>query len=420
MILVWMQEAREAIVWNRYNGGNDLQEDKMKPRSISERVQLFASIDWSRKLFDALIPLPDGTSYNAYLVRGAEKIALMDTTDPAKTMELMAALENVPVVDYLISNHAEQDHSGTIPAVLNKYPKAKLICSEKAKSMLIDLVEIAENRITTVKDGETLSLGDRTLEFISTPWVHWPETMSTYLREEQILFSCDFFGSHLATSDIYVRDEGHTLRCAKRYYAEIMMPFRAVIQKNLEKLEPYPIKVIAPSHGPVYNHPEFIVAAYKDWVSSPPHNLVIVPYISMHHSTETLVERLVDDLSGKGIPVQSFDMTRTDIGELAIGLVDAATIILGVPIMHGNAHPVMGYTARLAALLKPKALFAAFLVSYGWGVGAVDRLPELITGLKVEALANVVVRGLPREADLEAVDKLADLIESKHKGLGLK
>jgi flavorubredoxin len=392
----------------------------MEAKLMSERVHLYASVDWTRRLFDALIPLPDGTSYNAYLVKGSEKTALIDTTDPSKAAELLEALNEVPAVDYLISNHAEQDHSGTIPKILAKYPKAKLICSTKAKDMLLALLDIPEDRIITVEDGETLSLGDRTFEFIYTPWVHWPETICTYLREEQILFSCDLFGSHLATSSTFVPDEGHTLRCAKRYYAEIMMPFHALIQKHLEKLSPYKIKMIAPSHGPVYNRPELILDAYKEWVSGPPRNLVIIPYISMHHSTLDMVNRLVDDLSAKGIMVQPFDMTCTDIGELAIQLVDAATIILGTPIMHGNAHPIMGYAARLAGTLKPKALFAAFLVSYGWGIGAVDRLPELITGLKVEGLNNVVVHGLPRPADLEAVDKLADLIESKHKTLGLK
>ena len=150
---------------------------------MSERVQILASVDWTRRLFDALIPLPDGTSYNAYLIKGSEKTALIDSTDPAKSAELMSMLKDVPAIDYLISHHAEQDHSGTIPLVLAKYPNAKLVCSVKAKSMLIDLLDIAEDRIVPVEDGETLSLGDRTFEFIYTPWVHWPETICSYLRE---------------------------------------------------------------------------------------------------------------------------------------------------------------------------------------------------------------------------------------------
>ena len=141
----------------------------------------------------------------------------------------------------------------------------------------------------TVADGETLSLGDRTLEFIYTPWVHWPETMCTYLREEQILFSCDFFGSHLATSEPFAHDEALVMMEAKRYYAEIMMPFRVPIQKNLEKLAPYSIKMIAPSHGPVFDRPALIMDAYREWVSAPPKNLVVIPYISMHESAEKMI-----------------------------------------------------------------------------------------------------------------------------------
>lgn len=391
----------------------------MRARKMTEHVQLIGAEDWNRRLFDALIPLPDGTSYNAYLVRSGGKTALLDAVDPSKVDVLMEQLEEVPTLDYLISHHAEQDHSGAIPQVLAKYPQAKLICSTKAKDMLLDLLPLQEDRIQTVSDGETLKLGDLTFEFIYTPWVHWPETMSTYLREEKVLFSCDFFGSHLATADTFVTDNEHVLRAAKRYYAEIMMPFRGVIQKNLEKLAPYEIKMIAPSHGPVYDDPKLIVDAYHEWVNALPKNQVVLPYISMHHSTALLVEHLISALAQRGVPVQPFDLTVTDIGELAMALVDAATIVVGTPIMLGGAHPLTAYACTLAALLKPKALFAAFMVSYGWGEGAVSRLPQLIEGLKVEALPGVTVRGLPREGDLKAVEALADLIAAKHKEKGL-
>lgn len=392
----------------------------MRARKMTEHVQLIGAEDWNRQLFDALIPLPDGTSYNAYLVRSGGKTALLDAVDPSKVDVLMEQLEEVPTLDYLISHHAEQDHSGAIPQVLAKYPQAKLICSTKAKDMLLDLLSLKEDCIQTVSDGETLKLGDLTFEFIYTPWVHWPETMSTFLHEEKVLFSCDFFGSHLATADTFVTDNEHVLRAAKRYYAEIMMPFRGVIQKNLEKLAPYEIKMIAPSHGPVYDAPKLIVDAYQEWVNALPKNQVVLPYISMHHSTALLVEHLISALAQRGVPVQPFDLTVTDIGELAMALVDAATIVVGTPIMLGGAHPLTAYACTLAALLKPKTLFAAFMVSYGWGEGAVSRLPQLIEGLKVEALPGVTVRGLPHEGDLKAVEALADLIAAKHKEKGLK
>jgi flavorubredoxin len=244
--------------------------------------------------------------------------------------------------------------------------------------------------------------------------------MCTYLKEEKTLFSCDFFGSHLATSQVYAADDPAVYPAAKRYYAEIMMPFRVPIQKNLERLAAFDIERIAPSHGPVYASPLWIIDAYKEWVSAPPKNEVVIPYISMHHSTEMLVQRLIGALAERGVGVKVFDLTVADIGELAMALVDAATVVVGTPIMLGGSHPLVGYAINLAALLKPKAKFAAFLVSYGWGAGAVERLPGLIEGLKVEALPPVVARGMPRQNEMEAVDALAELIATKHRELGLR
>ena len=266
----------------------------MIAREIRKGIQLIATVHWERRLFDSLIPLPDGTSYNAYLVEGSKATALIDTTDPAKADDLLGPLANVKKLDYIISQHSEQDHSGLLPLLLERYPAATLLCSRKAEEMLISHLHVAKERIKVVEDGETLSLGDKTLQFIYTPWVHWPETMVTYLPEERCLFSCDFLGSHLATSDLYVTNRGRTYEAAKRYFAEIMMPFRNVIQKNLDKISALPIDIIAPSHGPVYDDPSFIIDAYRDWVSPGIKNEVVIPYISMHGSTELMVKRLAD------------------------------------------------------------------------------------------------------------------------------
>ena len=257
----------------------------MKKRTIMKNIYWLGTIDWDRRLFDSLIPLPDGTTYNAYLIEGREKTVLLDSVDPPLAGELMAQLDGVRRIDFIVSHHAEQDHSGAIPRVLERFPEAKVVTTPKAKGMLMDFLKIPENVIITVEDGETLSLGDKTLKFIHTPWVHWPETMVTYLEEDGILFSCDFFGSHIATSDLFVTDQGRVYEAAKRYFAEIMMPFRAVIAKNIEKLKAYDIKMIAPSHGQVYDRPAWIVEAYRDWVLGLPRNLVVAPYISMHGST---------------------------------------------------------------------------------------------------------------------------------------
>ncbi len=181
----------------------------MKAREIKSKIFWVGAEDWDRRIFDELIPLPDGTSYNAYLIQGTERTALIDTVDPSKEDVLMDHLANLGVtdIDYVICNHAEQDHSGSIPGVLRKYPRSKVICTPKCKVMLEDHLHIPADGIMTVEDRQVISLGDKNLEFIYAPWVHWPETMLTYEREDKILFPCDFFGSHLASSELFLTDE---------------------------------------------------------------------------------------------------------------------------------------------------------------------------------------------------------------------
>ena len=389
----------------------------MKPRELQAGVFWVGAVDWDRRLFDELIPLPDGTSYNAYVVKGSEKTALIDTVDPTMAKVLKNGLKqlHVKTLDYVIVNHAEQDHSGTLPQILKLYPNAKVVATPKCKTLLIDLLLIPENRIMTVDDQETISLGDKTLEFIHAPWVHWPETMLTYLRPNKILFPCDLFGSHIATSNLYVTDEATVYEAAKRYYAEIMMPFRQVIQKDLEKIKDLPIDVIAPSHGPIHRKPEFILEAYRDWVYAPPKNIVVLPYVSMHGSTKKMVEHFVEALVERGITVKQFDLPRTDIGKLAMALVDATTIVIGSPTVLAGPHPNAVSAAYLANALRPKAKFASIIGSYGWGSRMVERITETLSSLKVELLEPVVIKGFPTEDDFRALDRLADDIAQKHK-----
>ncbi len=394
----------------------------MKPREIKRGVYHVGAVDWDRRLFDSLIPLPDGTSYNSYLIKGGDKTALIDTVDPTMEHVLFDHLDELKIkrIDYLIANHAEQDHSGTIPRVLAKYPEARLVCTPRCKGMLIDLLLIPEDRFITVEDKETVTLGDRTLEFIHAPWVHWPETMLTYLKEDKMLFSCDFFGSHLATSNLYVTDEGQVYEAAKRYYSEIMMPFRSNVQKNLEKINDYAIDFICPSHGPVYDKPEFIIKAHRDWAFCEPKNIVVLPYVSMHGSTRSMAAYLVEALTQRGVTVKQFDLTVTDLGKLAMSLVDAATIVIGTPTVHAGPHPEAAYAASLANVVRANVKFASIIGSYGWGGKTVEQLVAMIPNLKVELLPTVIVKGYPREADFMALDNLAETIAQKHKEQGFK
>ena len=391
----------------------------MRKREFKKGLYWAGAVDWDRRLFDSLIPLPDGTSYNAYIVQGSEKTVLLDAVDPAMLNRLAVNLQDVPRIDYLIAHHAEQDHSGGIPFVLGKYPEAVVLCTPQAKGMLIDHLGIEERRVRTVNDGEKISLGGRTLRTIHAPWVHWPETMVTYLEEDRVLFSCDWFGSHLATSELFVGDEAAIYEPAKRYFAEIMMPFRTIIRKNLDKIKDLKIEIIAPSHGPLYKRPEFIMDAYKEWTSDTPKNEVVIPYVSMHGSTAVLVDHLAAALVDQGIIVHLFNLSVTDIGKLAMSLVDAATIVVGCPAVHVGPHPVALYAVALANALRPKARFVSVVGSYGWGNKIVETIKNLIPNLHVEFLTPVIAKGLPREADLKAVDALAGAIAERHKSLNL-
>jgi flavorubredoxin len=199
-----------------------------------------------------------------------------------------------------------------------------------------------------------------------------------------------------------------------------MMPFRTQIRNNLEKIKGYEFKIIAPSHGPMYGKPDFIINAYHDWVYDEPKNTVVIPYISMHGSTQKMVDYLVSSLVLKGVTVQQFDMSVVDTGKLAMALVDAGTIVIGTPTVMIGPHPLMAYAAVLANALKPKAKFASIIGSYGWGTKAVDTIAGLIPNLKVEIIPPVICKGQPREADYQALEKLAETIVQKHKDSGFK
>ena len=375
--------------------------------------------DWDRRLFDELIPLPDGTTYNAYLIKGSQKTALLDTVDPPKKHELFENLQEIGIerIDYLISHHAEQDHSGTIPAVLEQFPMAQVVTNQKCRALLQEHLLIPDEKFKIINDGEELSLGNKTLRFIFTPWVHWPETISTYLEEDKILFSCDFFGSHLATSNLFVDDESRVYRSAKRYYAEIMMPFRSNVRQNLEKVKNLAIEMIAPSHGPIYPNPEFIMEAYADWTSDSVKNIVLIPYVSMHGSTEAMVQYLTKALIKREITVQPFNLSRTDIGELAMAVVDAATVIIGSPTVILGPHPAAVSAAYLVNLLRPKTRYLTIIGSFGWGGKMPEQIKALLSGMKAEFLSPVIIKGYPKLEDFSALDRLADDIAARHRAL---
>ena len=390
----------------------------MTASQITEDVFFVGAVDYKRRLFDELIPLPEGTSYNSYLVKGSDKTVLIDSVDPPMIDTLLENLSGLGVkkIDYIISQHGEQDHSGSIPELINRFPQARVVTNKKCMNTLIDHLRVSEDKFIVVEDGGELSLGNKTFKFILTPWVHWPETMSTYLMEDKILFSCDFFGSHYATDRIMASETGWDKiePAAKRYFGEIMLPFITSIRKNIEKLKNYDIEFIAPSHGPVHDDICHIMDSYKEWSSDKLISKVIIPYVSMHGSTEIMARHLKSSLEKKGIEVLLFHLTEDDLGDLAAALIDAATIVIATPTVLAGPHPQAIYAAYLAKVLRPKVRFISIIGSYGWGGKTVEILADIVSTLKAEILDPVVIKGHPKDEDLKALEDLADKISLKH------
>lgn len=393
----------------------------MKFQEIKNNIFYCGLNDCDRRIFDELIPLEHGTSYNSYLVKGSEKTAIIDTMYPPKTKEYLKRLSDNQIgkVDYIVANHGEQDHSGSIPALLEKYPNAKVLTNPKVAENIKNMLFVPEEKIQVISDGEEISLGDKTLKFIFAPGVHWPDTMFTYIKEDNVLCTCDFLGAHYTFSDVFAQESVELEKSAKRYYAEIMMPFRMMCKKYTAQIKEMNVDMILPSHGPVYKNPKFILDLYTDWTSDTPKNLVALPYVSMYESTKEMIDYLSDKLNEKGIKTFKFDMVEDDLGDLAMTLVDSATIVMGTSMVLAGPHPVAVNVAYIASVLRPKAKFASLIGSYGWGGKLFDLIAQILTPLKLDLIEPHQVKGKPKEEDFKKLDEMAESIFEKHKSIGL-
>lgn len=366
--------------------------------------------DKTRKIFDQLVPLPQGTTYNSYLVRGSEKSALIDTMYQKFGGEYVDMIVASGVkLDYIVSNHAEPDHSGMIPKLLELFPDAAVYCSSKCSENLQNMLHIDAARLHVVADGEDLSLGGRTLKFYLTPWVHWPDTMFTHLVEDNLLFTCDFFGAHYTKNEVFADCSSDLANSAKRYYAEIMMPFANFCAKYLAKTKELAPKMILPSHGPIYRGDDvaFIENLYSEWTSGNSSKKVILAYVSMYDNTTLMADYLENALVAKGLEVVKIDIMDIDEGEIAIELVDAAGLIFGTSMVLTGPHPKSVYLAYLANILRPKLKFTSIIGSFGWGGNLALPINSMFTLTKPRQLSSVVVKGRPRREDFEKLDALA-------------
>jgi len=384
---------------------------------ISENVYWVGVRDWNRRLFDALIPLPKGTSYNAYLIIGKEKKALIDTVNPGFEKEFEEKIESIvnpEEIDYVIMNHAEPDHAAAIPYIMALNNKAKLVTSVRGAKMAQTFYHVSAERIIAAHDGETISLGDKTLRFIEAPMLHWPETMFTYLQEDKILFPCDFFGLHTANG-LYDDEIDDLLVHAQRYFGEIMMPFRTMGQKAIEKIKDLEIRMIAPSHGPIHRNPERILNAYKKWVNGDTKQKAIVIYATMWTSTEKMVQSIADTLTSEGIEIALYNLTTADLGDVAKDLVDSKAIVLGAPTVLGGMHPLGVYATYLVKALRPALKFGVILSSYGWGASAVKHASEILGQVPFEVVGAMEINGPPTENDIHLVVELGKKLAKKIK-----
>ena len=382
---------------------------------ISQDVYWVGVRDWNRRMFDALIPLPQGTTYNAYLVKGSKKTTLIDTVNPGFERELAGKVNQVADladVDYLVMNHAEPDHAGAIPYVLNVSKGATLVTTEKGAKMAQVYFGVPEERIRIVADGDTIDVGDKTLKFIEAPWLHWPETMFTYLVESSVLFPCDFFGSHTAAG-FYDDEVEELIPFAKRYYGEIMMPFSKMGKKALDKITGLEIEIIAPSHGPIHRNPERILSAYREWTAGETEEKVIVVYVTMWNSTEAMIKTMVETLLGEGIEVALYTLINADLGDIAKDLVDSRAIVLGTPTVLGGMHPQAIYAAHLVKALRPPLKYGVVLSSYGWGGGALRQAGEILGPTKIEVVEALEVHGPPSADDYDRIVEIGKQLASK-------
>lgn len=387
---------------------------------ISDGVYWVGVRDWNRRLFDALIPLPKGTTYNAYLIVGESKKALIDTVNPGFEKELEEKIRQIvdpSDVDYVIMNHAEPDHAGSIPHLMLINSKAMLVTTSRGAKMAQAFYRVPEKRTKIVSDQEIIDLGGKRLRFIEAPMLHWPETMFTYLQENKILFPCDFFGSHVAKG-LYDEEVEDLIVHAQRYFGEIMMPFRTMAEKALEKTKGLKIDMIAPGHGPIHRNTQRILEAYSKWAGGETKRKATIVYVTMWNSTEKMIHPIAEALASEDIEIALYNLTSADVGDVAKDLVDSRAIVLGTPTVLGGMHPLALYATYLVKALRPPTKFGVVLSSYGWGGGAVKHVQEILEPSKIEVVGAVEVNGPPSENDIKQIIELGKNLAKKIKEEG--
>jgi len=362
---------------------------------IREKIDFVGFVDWTMRDFHGF-DAEYGTTYNAYLIRD-EKPALIDTVkEPYADILLgqIAELIDPSEIHYVICNHAEPDHSGCLPDVMRAAPRATLICDSKCASALRDHYDTAGWNIREVSTGDTLSLGRRTLQFIETPMVHWPESMFTYVPEEKLLFSMDVFGQHFASSTRFNDevDTGTVMSVAKVYYANIIMPYGRQMQNALKSIEKLDIDLIAPSHGLMWrNDIPAIIGKYRNWAAHRPEPKIVVIFDSMWGSTDAMARAILQGASIPGVRAELIHVRKTSLSRIATAVLDAAAVAFGSSTLNGGMMPMAGAALTYLKGLRPAGKAALAFGSYGWSRNGPDDVHEWFGRMKWEILDDPLV-----------------------------
>jgi flavorubredoxin len=380
----------------------------MKAVRLREGIYWVGGIDWHIRNFHGY-STPRGTTYNAYLIID-EKVTLIDTVKYYLADEMLARISDIidpAAIDYVISNHVEPDHSGSLPRIMAIAPKATLITSPNGEKGLKAHYKKDWN-FHVAKTGETLNIGKRNLTFVHTPMVHWPDNMVTYLAEEQILFSNDAFGQHIASSERYA-DElplGIVMEEAQKYYANIVLPYGAQVRKALDALAGLKVEIIAPSHGVIWRSAlPAIITAYEKWCGNETDNKAVVVYDTMWNSTETIAENIVKVFEEKGYQTRLYNLRNTHISDIMTEIINAKYICVGSPTLNNNLMPTVASFLTYLKGLAPRNRIGLAFGSYGWGGQSVGQIEQYLKDCGYLTLENIRIQYIPDENQLEEMNK---------------
>jgi len=386
---------------------------------VSDNVYWVGAIDWTIRDFHGYTT-PHGSTYNAYLVM-AEDITLIDTVKAPFMGEMLARIKSVvdpSKIKYIISNHSEMDHSGCLPEMIDLIKPQTVFASAVGVKTLRELFH-NEHEIIEVEDGETLNIGNMELTFMETRMIHWPDSMFTYLDKDELLFSQDAFGMHLATLERFADEipaatleyEGAT------YYANIVLPYSQIVLKALEKVAAagLKIKIITPDHGPIWRKDiGRIIELYKKWASQKPTAKAVVVYATMWHSTEKMARAISEALAQAEVKVKLISMNETHRSEVVYEVLDAGALIVGSPTLNNNILPQMADVMNYLKGLRPANKIGAAFGSYGWSGESVKHLEAMLKEMKVEIAAeSVSVKNVPDNYALEKCHELGKTIAAE-------